>query len=136
MLAELHTLLGDLLNVAAGAQRATGRLGRLKIVESSDLIERSPDMPTETAPTKPPTPGLIVRVVKSPLVHVALPIGVVAYLRITTGQWPTIEQIGIGAALLLSRAQAAAEIVGKFFAGEKQAPPPPPDEPPAPAEEG
>lgn len=87
-------------------------------------------MTTTEAPAK--KPNLFVRIVQSPIVHVLLPVGVVGYMRYTSGNWPTIEQIGIGAALLLARIQAAAELVSKYVVrgGKDEPAEPKPETPP------
>lgn len=84
-----------------------------------------------TEETEEPKPdGFLMRIVKSPALHVALPVGVVAYVRITTGQWPSVEQIGIGAALLIARGQAFVDMVsGAVKAVKPKAKEPPPASP-------
>lgn len=145
-LEELQQAIDDRVDQLTGAARALRRYRGLSPEDSNEGVRMSEEQTPQTlrapAPVAqpvallpPPRPTLTDRVralAMHPALHVALPIGALAYLRITTGKWPTIEEWIAGGTLLVARFGALAGMIQKAVGGigdaakEEDADPPPP----------
>lgn len=115
-LEDLRQSLVDRREQCAGAVRAIDRYLDLK-PESNEGVRLTEDQTPQTLRALPPAPQPVAllppprptpadrmrALAMHPAVHVALPVGALAYLRLTTGKWPTIEEWIAGGTLLVVR---------------------------------
>jgi hypothetical protein len=150
-LEDLRQSLVDRREQCAGAVRAIDRYLDLK-QDSNEGVRLTEDQPTPKtlralppapqplALLPPPSPTLTDRVralAMHPALHVALPVGALAYLRLTTGKWPTLEEWIAGGTLLVARFGAMVGTIRKAVGlggstADDEVEPPAPPAPPAP----
>ncbi len=84
----------------------------------------SRSQPLMLPPMRPTLAARLHKLAMNPALHMALPVGALAYLRLTTGKWPTVDEWIAGGVLLVSRFQALTDMIQKSVGGEPPSPSP------------
>lgn len=72
------------------------------------------------APMRPTLMSRLRRLAANPALHMALPVGALAYLRLTTGKWPSVEEWIAGGTLLVSRFGAMIDMLKSSLGGDSE----------------
>lgn len=131
-LEELREACGDRADQFAGAVRAIDRYLGVRQQDSNEGVRLTGDQPPQTAlppmpqpvallaPMRPTLMSRLRRLAANPALHMALPVGALAYLRLTTGKWPSVEEWIAGGTLLVSRFGAMIDMLKSSLGGDSE----------------